>query len=161
MDDLQQRIQRLEDIEAIRLLKAGYFHACDRKDVDSIRQCFAAGPVLIDYGAIGRFTRREDFIAVYVEKACQPQIVDMHHGHNAQINWISPGSATAVWDLFFYQIDTATTLLTQLGGHYEDRYSQHEGRWQISETRFQITSSQVISVADGQFRMLFSGATPP
>ena len=99
MQDLAQRIQRLEDIESIRQLKARYFHACDRKQIDAIRECFVEGPLLIDYGAIGRFSDREAFLAIYQEMACHAYVIDMHHGQNAQIEWQSNTDASAVWDL--------------------------------------------------------------
>ena len=49
---LEQRIARLEALEAIRELKHRYLNACDLKDVAAIRDCFAQGPVLIDYGPL-------------------------------------------------------------------------------------------------------------
>ena len=41
---LEQRIARLEALEAIRQLKHRYLNACDLKEVESIRDCFATGP---------------------------------------------------------------------------------------------------------------------
>jgi hypothetical protein len=149
VNELEKRIQRLEDIEAIRVLKASYFHACDRKDTDTIKQCFAEGSITIDYGAIGQFTRREDFLEVYKEMACHPHIVDMHHGQNAQIEWISPDEAQAKWDLYFYQIDTHTRSNTQLAGYYDDRYQKHNGRWVMVYCKFTVTSSYVTPIVAG------------
>ena len=37
---LEQRLSRLEAIEAIKQLKARYFHACDRKESAAVRDCF-------------------------------------------------------------------------------------------------------------------------
>ena len=161
MDALLSRIQRLEDIDAIRQLKARYLHACDRKQIAAIRDCFANGKVMIDYGAIGSFDSREDFLAVYQEKACRPNIIDMHHSHNGQIEWLSTEEATGTWDLFFHQIDTETGTLIQLGGYYEDRYGRENGEWKMLETKFVVTSTQVSSVAGGELKALFSGVAPP
>lgn len=147
MPDLNERIQRLEDIEAIRKLKARYLHGCDRKDSDAIKSCFADGEILIDYGAIGVFRRREDFLAVFQEMACHDHIIDMHHGQNAQIEWLSPQMASATWDLYFYQIDTHSGHHTQLAGYYEDRYEKREGQWEIVQSRFAVTSSHVAQPA--------------
>ena len=63
--DLASRIQRLKNIEAIKQLKALYLHACDRKDIMGIRDCFATGAICIDYGPIGRFDSREGLLAVF------------------------------------------------------------------------------------------------
>ena len=143
MTELEQRIQRLEDIEAIRVLKARYFHACDRKDTETIKQCFALGNINIDYGAIGQFTRREDFLEAYQDMACHDYIVDMHHGHNAQIEWISPLEAQATWDLYFHQIDNQSQTHTQLAGFYDDIYQKRNGLWVMVYSKFTVTSSSV------------------
>lgn len=72
---LEQRIARLEALEAIRELKHRYLNACDLKDVTAIRDCFAQGPVLIDYGPLGVFNDREPFLALYRELACVPRVI--------------------------------------------------------------------------------------
>ncbi len=59
--NLEQRLERLEALEAIRQLKHRYLNACDLKDVEAIRACFATGEVLIDYGPLGVFKDREPF----------------------------------------------------------------------------------------------------
>lgn len=161
MDDILARLQRLEDIEAIRRLKARYLHACDRKNIAAIRACFAPGNIRIDYGAIGCFDNREDFLQVYQAKACHPEVIDIHHGHNEQIEWLSASEASAVFDLFFYQIDTRTGMLIQLGGYYEDQFCKRDEQWLISATRFVVTSTVVNTVSSGNLQPLFQGVAPP
>lgn len=161
MNEILARLQRLEDIEAIRKLKARYLHACDRKNIVALRDCFAPGNIHIDYGAIGCFDTREDFLRVYQEKACHPEVIDIHHGHNEQIEWLSPSAASAIFDLFFYQIDTRTGMLIQLGGYYEDQFRKQDGQWTISSTRFVVTSTVVSNVSSGNLQPLFQGVAPP
>lgn len=156
-ESLLHRVQRLEDIEAIRRLKARYFNACDRKDVDAIRSCFVEGPVHIDYGVVGVFADREGLLKVFVEKGCHPHVVDLHHGQNAEIDIIGADSAKAAWGLYFYQIDTSTRMLTQLGGRYEDEYRRVGGQWQISRTVFVVFSSIMSQIDGQQQQMLFAG----
>jgi len=157
MESLALRIQRLEDIEAIKQLKARYFHGCDRKNLDVIKGCFAQGDIKIDYGAIGCFSNREDFLAVYEQKACHAHIIDMHHGQNPQINWLSVSAASALWDLYFFQIDKQTGTCTQLAGFYEDQFRKIQDEWLIVETCFKVTSSLVTSIEEGHSRLLFAG----
>jgi hypothetical protein len=158
---LEQRLQRLEDIEAIRQLKAAYLHHCDRKNIAAIRECFAAGAVHIDYGTLGTFTTRDEFLSLYEELACHAHIIDMHHGQNARIQWHSPHQASAVWDLYFHQIDNHHQTLTQLAGYYEDDYERRDNRWLITRSVFRVTSSCVVQMDDTQLRLLFAGAQPP
>jgi len=156
---LLDRIRRLEDIESVRRLKARYFNACDRKHVDDIRACFVEGPVHIDYGVVGVFGNREELIKVFVEKGCHPHVVDLHHGQNAEIDITGPDTAKAIWGLYFYQIDTSTRVLTQLGGRYEDEYRRVDGKWQISRTVFVVFSS-IMSQIDGQQQQLLFAGNP-
>jgi|GEM_PF-6879268 len=58
----ETRLQTLEAIEAIKLLKAHYLSACDRKQTEVIRGCFIDSPVYIDFGAVGRFEHRENTV---------------------------------------------------------------------------------------------------
>lgn len=148
-DSLEQRIQRLEDIEAIKKLKARYFHACDQKQVDVIRECFVEGDCVIDYGAVGVFKNREGLIDLFTEKACVDSIIDIHHGQNAQITIMNESIAVAAWDLFFFQINTETNTLTQLGGFYEDQFVKTDAGWRIKETKFNVTSTLISSIQDG------------
>src|SRR5262249_16224083 len=105
-EDLLRRVQRLEDIEAIRLLKATYLNACDCQDSERAKGCFAAGEVLIDFGHLGVFRSRDDWEALYRAAGCQPFILDQHHGANAEIDWIDETHARASWALGYRNINT-------------------------------------------------------
>lgn len=145
--DLAARLRVLEDIEAIRRLKARYFLACDRKDVAGMRDCFLPGEVHIDYGVVGTFDRREQLIEVFERLACHAHIVEMHHGANPVIDVIDDGHARGSWALHYQQIDTRGRKLTQLGGTYEDEYRKEDGAWRISRTRFVAGSTLVLDLA--------------
>lgn len=160
-DSLEEKIQRLEDIEAIRQLKAAYLHHCDRKNVDDIRDCFAAGDIHIDYGTLGTFSNREDFLELFRQLACHDHIIDMHHGQNAQIQWHSPQQASATWDLYFHQINNESKTLTQLAGYYQDQYIKQSGRWQIAQTVFRISSTCLVQMDDTRLQLLFAGERAP
>ncbi|EKT4466733.1 nuclear transport factor 2 family protein [Pseudomonas putida] len=134
--DLEQRIDRLEALEAIRQLKHRYLNACDLKDVAAIRDCFAAGEVLIDYGPLGLFCDREPFLALFRELACVPRVIDLHHAANPEIDFQDADNARARWALHYQNRDGETGATRQLGGFYQDRYQRVEGQWRIVETVF-------------------------
>lgn len=158
---LEQRISRLEAIEAIKQLKASYFHACDTKQVDLVRECFAAGDIDLRYGRIGNFSNREDMVSVFSELACQPHIVEMHHGQNPRIEVVDENNATGHWGLYYYLIDTRRQTVTQLAGFYEDGYTRSEGRWQIVRSCYEVTSTQIFDLSEGLARVVFAGAAAP
>jgi hypothetical protein len=160
-DDVQRRLQRLEDAEAIRTLKHRYFFCCDRKDPAGMRACFADGPVHIDYGAVGTFDRADALVKVYTEIACHDYMVEMHHGMNPQIEVLDESTARGKWSLHYFLINTQTKGITQLAGYYEDEYRKSGGAWKISKTRFVPTSTLALDVSEGMAKALFAGRTPP
>lgn len=156
--DLTARIARLEAVEAIRQLKARYFHSCDGKNPDAMRDCFVAGPVDIDYGALGRFTDRDGLVNLFTQLGCHPHIVEMHHGANPDITIIDADHARGTWSLHYQQIDTVKQTVTQLGALYHDAYRREDGAWKISATRCVVTSCAVLSIQEGVPRVLRAGA---
>jgi hypothetical protein len=156
---LLQRIERLEAIEAVRQLKARYLNACDLKQVDVIRDCFAEGEVHIDYGVIGVFNHRDGLIGVFNDKGNHDFIVDQHHASNPEVIVHDSDFASATWALAFQQINTRDHLLTQLGGIYQDEYRRVDSEWKITRTVFKVTSTLVTQISAGAPEVLFAGAT--
>jgi len=161
MDDVQKRLQRLEDAEAIRALKSRYFFCCDRKDPKGMRACFADGPVQIDYGAVGKFDRADALVKVFTEIGCHDYMVEMHHGMNPQIQVVDDVTARGTWSLHYFLINTQTKGLTQLAGFYEDEYKKANGAWKIAKTRFTVTSTLAMDLTEGTAKALFAGRAPP
>ena len=140
MLNLEQRVAQLEALEAIRQLKHRYLNACDLKEVETIRDCFASGPVLIDYEAVGRFEDRDSFVDLYASLACQPQVRDSHHGANPEIELLDNDHARGRWALGYFNLDTETGMTRRLGVVYDDEYQRVGGVWKIVQTRSRILS---------------------
>ena len=83
MADIERRLARLEAESDIRRLKARYLNACDAKDVEAIRACFTVDAEL-HYPPIGQFGV-DGLIEVFTQMAATTPIVDVHQGHNAEI----------------------------------------------------------------------------
>jgi len=143
--DLEQRIARLEAREAIRQLKHRYLNACDLKDVEAIRDCFATGPIRIDYEAVGVFEERDPFVALYQSLACHPRVRDSHHGANPEIELLSDDTARGRWSLCYFNLDAETGLTRRLGVMYDDEYRRMDGVWKIVATR-----SRILAVVSGR-----------
>jgi len=159
--DIAQRLQILEDIEAIRRLKARYLSCCDRKDPAGMRSCFVDGPIEIDYGPVGRFETADALVRVFTEVGCHPHMVELHHGVNPQIDVLDTARARGTWGLHYFLINTRERTLTQLAGYYEDAYSKIDGQWKIAATRFVPTSTLVLDIASDAAKALFAGRQLP
>ncbi len=158
--ELEARIARLEAIEAIQQLKHRYFRACDTKQLDLMRDCFVAGPMTIDYGAIGTFDDRDALVSLFEKIGCHPHMIEMHHGQNPEITIVDNNHASGIWGLFYYLINTQDNTLTQLGGFYHDEYRYDDGQWRISATVFKVHSMQVHRLTDGAVQSVMAGSPP-
>lgn len=158
--DLSARLQALEDIEAIRQLKARYLFCCDRKDATGMRACFMDGKVEIDYGVVGQFDNADALVKIFVEVGCHDYMVEMHHGVNPQIERISEKLARGTWGLHYFLINTRDRTMTQLAGYYEDEYARAASGWKISKTKFVATSTFVIDINSDAAKAVFAGRPP-
>ncbi|WP_048307070.1 nuclear transport factor 2 family protein [Halomonas sp. PR-M31] len=159
--DLEARLRRLEDLEAIRTLKARYLFSCDQKDPEGVRQCFAPGEVEIDFGRIGVFHHRDALVKVFQELGCHEHIVEMHHGVNPQIELLDTHNAEGIWGLKYFLINTRDQQMIQLGAYYEDRYRKIDGEWKIAKTRCVVTSTLIMGLEEGLAKVLFAGRQAP
>ncbi len=158
---LEDRLQRLEDDRAIRDLKARYLRACDTKDPDTVLDTLAPNGAVIAYEGFPPFDNREDFVAIYRQMGCTPDIFDIHHAANGIITFESAARARGQWSLYFHNINLAGRTLTQMGVEYDDVYVKDGDRWWIAETRSRRTSCLIHSVdADGAATVNVMGEAP-
>lgn len=158
---LEERLQRLEDDRAIRDLKARYLRACDMKDPNTVLDTLSPKGAIIDYEGFPPFSNREDFVAIYRQLGCTPDIFDIHHAANGIIEFESADRAKGRWSLFFHNIHLGQRTLTQMGVEYDDVYVKANGRWWIAQTRSRRTSCLIHSVDDaGQAVVNVMGPAP-
>jgi hypothetical protein len=156
LDDLRRRLARLEDLEAIRGLKARYLNACDSQDPESAKLCFAEGEVLIDMGHVGVFRRREEFAALYQAAGCHPYVLDMHHGGNPEIEFMDDTHARGLWSLDYRNINTRDKTVTFVSLIYHDEYEKIGGQWKIRKSRSDFKSALHCSYASGKLESLLA-----
>ncbi len=158
---VEERLQRLEDDRAIRDLKARYLRACDLKDPDTVLDTLSPNGAVIAYDGFPAFSNREDFVAIYRQMGCTPDIFDIHHAANGIIEFDGADRARGRWSLFFHNINLGQRTLTQMGVEYDDVYVKADGRWWIAETRSRRTSCLIHSVsAEGAAAVQVMGSAP-
>ena len=162
LEALAARVAALEDINAIRQLKARYLRACDLKQVEDLRDTLLPEGIRLDYQNFPLFTQRDDFIALFQQMACQGGVYDLHHAGNADIELTGPDEARGRWTLNFRTIILSMQSVTQLVVEYEDIYRRKDGRWWIAESVSRISSMLTEEVGeDGSARYLVWGEAPP
>lgn len=159
---IKQRLQKLEDKQAILELKHKYLNACDEKRPELVNSCFIEGEVNIDYGHIGQFSTREDFVDIFKKLGCHDHIIDMHHAQNPTFLALSETHAKAKINLYFQSINTKEKTQLQLGGFYLDEFEkQSNGEWLITKSKFNINSVKISDFSGEHSKLIYSGNTMP
>jgi SnoaL-like domain len=122
----------VDDIEAIKQLKARYFRLMDAKDFAAMRAVFAddAYVDVTDEGG-GIYESADAFFAM-LEPTLRG-IVTAHHGHMPEIELTSPTTATGIWameDRLWFPPGGRVTEMHGYG-HYHETYVKLDGTWRI------------------------------
>ncbi len=122
----------MDDVEAIKRLKARYFRTMDTKDWQEMRQVFA-DDVVVDTSASGGsvVSGADEFIA-FLEPVLR-EAITVHHGHMPEIEITSPSTATGIWALQDVIVWSDGTRL-QGYGHYHETYERVDGEWRIKSS---------------------------
>ncbi|MGW1029035.1 nuclear transport factor 2 family protein [Streptomyces sp. NPDC002577] len=124
----------MDDLEAIRQLKARYFRLLDTQEWDAFRDVFAPDlHIEVEHDPPFVFDERDAYLT-----ALQPILAGVrtcHHGHTPEITLTSPDRATGVWameDHVWYP--NGATLHGY--GHYHETYAKGgDGAWRIVSLR--------------------------
>jgi uncharacterized protein (TIGR02246 family) len=133
----------MDDVEAIRQLKARYFRTMDTKDWAGMRQVFTDDAVMDTTASGGGVVSGADEFMAFLEPALADAIT-VHHGHMPEIELTSATSATGIWalqDLIIFPDGTR-----MLGfGHYHETYEKLDDDWRIKSltlTRLHVEFTQ-------------------
>lgn len=144
-DDLAQRIQTLESIEAIKKLKARYCALCDNQyDADGIAELFAEDAVW-DGGKFGKHEGREA-IRTFFQGAAEIFPFAVHNVMNPIIE-VDADTATGQWYLFQPCTLAEGNQAAWLTGRYEERYEKRDGEWKF--THLSVTPFFFTPYGDG------------
>jgi uncharacterized protein (TIGR02246 family) len=123
----------VDDIEAIRQLKARYFRTMDTKDWDAMRTLFADG-VVVDTTESGgpAITGADEFVAFLRDTLADA--ITTHHGHMPEIEVTSETTATGIWALHDVIKWPGGTRM-EGSGHYHENYEKVAGEWRIASSR--------------------------
>ena len=122
----------MDDIEAIKQLKARYFRFMDTKDWDNYATVFAEDAEMRNSPDPEEiFEGRGDIVAKVSAALVEAKTV--HHGHMPEITLTSDTTATGIWAMDDY-VDLPQLTLHGWG-HYHEEYVKRDGEWQILSSR--------------------------
>ena len=125
--ELQKRVRHLEDVDALRNLKAEYAAACDDNyDADRLAALFVEDATWESEG-MGRYQGREA-IREFFRGISGHFVFALHYGLNPQIE-VDGDTARARWYLFMPCTVGDTGEAVWRAGLDEEEYVRVEGRW--------------------------------
>ena len=98
---IEERIERLESIEAIRYLQAKYQRCLDTRDFAGIAECFD-DDVTSAYGNGKMAYQGKQQVLSFLQRVMTRHIPSSHLIHGGEIDILSPGTAHAKWYLEDY-----------------------------------------------------------
>ena len=128
--ELEKRIRRLEDIEAIKELKARYWYYIEHKMWDELPDLFTednSHPKADGTPGV----QGKDAVVKYLVDLLTPGR-NVHQGHSPIIEFTSDTTATAKWSLNDYnEFDPKAITGFEGWGSYDDEYVKEDGKWKI------------------------------
>lgn len=133
-EELKEAVQRLVDLEAIKVLKARYLRLLDSKQWAELPALFTEDAVVTL--SSGRELRGAQGIVDSLAKGLANKQSE-HHGHMPEIAFIGPDKASGIWALYEYQLlpDAAHEPPKIAFGYYHDEYERTGEDWKISSMR--------------------------
>jgi hypothetical protein len=123
----------VDDIEAIKQLKARYFRTMDTKDWAGMREVFTDDLVMDTSEAGGGVTEDADQFMAFLQDALG-EAVTVHQGHMPEIELTSDTTATGIWALNDLVI-WPTGMRLDGYGHYHETYVKGPDGWRIASSK--------------------------
>jgi ketosteroid isomerase-like protein len=156
IQDLVERVQRLEDLEAIQSAWRDYLFALDSADYEALADVFTEDGVVEmvgldsyqpgqDRSYHGREEIINDFYVPVIDVVARldlGQYYTGHHGTNMEIDLQGDEATTLA---YFFEILGNTQMLI---GTYQHRFRREADRWRIAYLRIAIRYRAVIQASD-------------
>jgi uncharacterized protein (TIGR02246 family) len=123
----------VDDIEAIRQLKARYFRTIDTKDWAGLRDVFTDDVVVDSVESGGEVVTGIDEFLAFLPQALDG-VVSVHHGHMPEIEVTSATTATGIWAMED-MLRWPNGMELHGYGHYHETYRKTDAGWRIATTK--------------------------
>jgi len=148
LKELRVRIRILEDIEAIKKLKARYWICIDKKLWNQFGDCFTEDAIL-DVPPVTHWEGRNEI--VQSNSKILASFITVHQGHHVDIEITSETTAKATWAMYD-NLQDMRSMTMEGYGFYEDEYVKQNGQWKIKRlklTRIFVQNQQISQTQPG------------
>jgi 3-phenylpropionate/cinnamic acid dioxygenase small subunit len=130
MEELEARIKGLEDIEAIKKLKARYCYSVDARDFNELLSLFTEDATA-DFGSRGKYVGKTEITRFFTEVFPSDRAFTIHYVHGPVIE-VNGEKARGRWYFEVLSTRTQTNEVVMTAGRYDEEYSKREGEWKFS-----------------------------
>ena len=127
---LEERITRLEDIEAIRHLQAKYQRCLDTRAFDEMSECFD-DDVVSSYGNGSMAYNGKEAVLDFLKSVMTLKMPSTHLIHGGEIDIIDTENAKAKWYLEDYLLHQKYKMKLHGAAIYDVDYVKKNERWLI------------------------------
>ena len=127
---LEERVLRLEDIEAIRYLQAKYQRCLDTRDFDGVAECFAEDAES-SYGDGKMAYHGKEEIIKFLCKVMSLNMPSTHLIHGGEIDILDSSNAKAQWYLEDFLQHKIFFVKLHGAAIYNVVYTKIDGAWKI------------------------------
>lgn len=128
--NIEERVQRLEDIEAIRCLQAKYQRCLDTRDFDGLSECLSADAVSSYDGGKMSYSGREEIVA-FLRRVMTFDMPSSHLIHGGEIDVSSHCEARAKWYLEDHLLHRKFFVKLHGTAIYDVVYVRDDEGWKI------------------------------
>jgi SnoaL-like domain len=122
----------VDDVEAIKQLKARYFRTMDTKDWGGMHHLFTDDVVVDITCSGGGVVEGADDFMTFLRNTIR-DVVTVHHGHMPEIELTSSTTASGIWAMED-MLRWPNGMELHGFGHYHETYEKLDGRWRIKTT---------------------------
>ncbi len=133
---LEERITRLEDIEAIRYLQAKYQRCLDTRDFDGLAECFA-DDVVSSYGNGSMSYNGKTAVLDFLRRVMTLDMPSTHLIHGGEIDILSPCTASAKWYLEDFLLHKKYKVKLHGAAIYQVDYQKYDEQWKIQSIGYE------------------------
>ncbi|MBM3673677.1 MAG: nuclear transport factor 2 family protein [Actinobacteria bacterium] len=134
----------LVEIAAIERLKYAYFRCLDLKQWDDIAELFVPEATCAYSAGAYSYDGRDAIVGFFRKAMGRETFLSSHKAHHPEIALTGPDSATGVWALEDWVIDTQWNLDIRGAAFYEDDYVKRDGKWLILRTAYKRVFEEIV-----------------
>ena len=135
----------LVEIELIKRVKYAYFRCLDLKEWDAIGELFTEDATSAYSAGAYTYEGRDAIVEFFRKAMGRETFLSSHKAHHPEITLTGPDTATGVWALEDWVVDTQWQLDIRGAAFYEDEYVKVGGAWKIQRTAYKRVFEEISS----------------